>query len=483
MSSAIPATELKVQPALGEVAPHIRDLSVSQVVRRVFRMSILFLAARLLGVEGFGVYVLLLTIVEMVALISGYGYIDFLTREVASRPESAWPLGKGVTQLRLAYIVPSVGLALLGLAVLRFPSSLILSAALLSLTLLPRAAGESAQGLLKGLRRFGPLSWIEFVQGAIVLAAAPAFILKGLGIRGIIAAEILGALGGAVISVWSIAGRVNFRSSDTRSLRALARSTSAFNVYPFIANIYDRVDVVLLSKLAGNFATGIYSLPYRAFATLAIIPYGVMGALLPVFSSSEVDQDARETCSAVMKLLYLSALLIVLATLAFAGPVVLFFLGRSYADSIITVKILVWAGVPAFLNFALNTLLLAAHKEKAFLWTATVCTIFNISANLLLIPRFSFIAAAAVTVATECLLAAQNFYLVWKFMGRMVVPKDGVRITVVFALVLAGFWLLECSVPQLWAGAVACSAFAVFAVTTSPGLRYFRVAGGHERAE
>ena len=140
-----------------------------------------------------------------------------------------------------------------------------------------------------------------------------------------------------------------------------------------------------------------------------------MGALLPAFSASGAGHEAREKCAATMKVLYLAALLLLLATLTFADSIVLLLLGKGYAQSVVTLKILVWAAAPAFLNSALNTLLLAAHREKCFLWTASVCTVFNIAANLILIPRFSFIAAAGVTVATECLLLAQNLYLTRRF--------------------------------------------------------------------
>jgi O-antigen/teichoic acid export membrane protein len=262
-------------------------------------------------------------------------------------------------------------------------------------------------------------------------------------------------------------------------VRQLLRRTFVFNIYPFITNVYDRVDVVLLSRLAGSFATGIYALPYRAFATLSIIPYSLMGALLPVFSASpiqagQVNVGTNSACARAMKFLYLVALLIVLLTLTLARPVILFTLGESYTDSIITLMILVWAAVPSFLNFALNTLLLSAHREKVFLLTATVCTVFNVAANLLLIPRYSFRAAAVVTVATECLLLAQNFYLVRKFSGRAVFPVDGFMITAVFALTLAGFWGLQSVMPLTLAGGLACFVFALFALAMVTGLRIRR---------
>jgi glycosyltransferase involved in cell wall biosynthesis/O-antigen/teichoic acid export membrane protein len=466
--------EPAAEAAYSAVAPNARQFSLSQVVRRLSRMAILFVAARMLGVETFGAYALLLTVVEMVAMVSGFAYTDFLTREVAKRPDAAMPLAIRMTLLRLTFLVPSLCVAVLVLAALRFPLPTLLNMALLATTLVPRAAGESAQGILRGIQRFAPLPWMEFLQGVTVLASAIVLVGMGFGLRGVIAGEVLGAVAAAIFAISSLGRRLSFSGSKVPGLIALVRLTFAFNVYPFIANIYDRVDVVLLSKLAGNFATGIYSIPYRAVGTLQIIPSSVMGALLPVLSSSGVDRGARERCETAMKFFYLGGLLIALATLAFAGPVLLFILGASFSDSVTALEILVWGAVPTFLNLALNTVLLATRREKIFLWTATVCTIFNIAANLILIPRFSFRAAAAVTVATEYLLLAQNLYLVRRFLGQALLPKDWGWITVAFTAVMASFWGLQRGVPQVWAGLVALSAFAIFSIWSAAGLRQLR---------
>ena len=460
MSVLVPTPEL-AQADLKDLVPNARHLSASQVIRRLFRMAILFVSARLLGVQAFGNYVVLLTVVEMVAVISGYAYMDFLTREVARNPGAARPLMLRITALRLLYVVPALGLALLALAMLRFPAAITVNMGLLALTLIPRAAGESAQGTMKGLRYFRPLPWIELLQGGVVLAGAATLLFLHRGIGGVILAEILGGCAAAALSLWSLHRHLPPAGSAAPALPALARSTVAFNLYPFIANVYDRVDVILLAKLKDSFAAGIYSLPYRAFATLQIIPYGLMGALLPAFSSSRDKGDVRETCSTIMRFLLLSSLLLILVTLSFAPPVILALLGQSYADSIPTIKILVWASVPSFLNFALNTLLLSDHKEKVFLRTAAVCTVFNIGANLFMIPRYSFIGAAIVTVLTECLLLAQNLYFIRKTMGWSVFPRDGVKITAIFAMVLAAFWALQYTIQPLLAGTLACAGFAL----------------------
>ncbi len=453
-----------------DIVPNARHLSASQVVRRLFRMVILFASARLLGAEAFGNYVVLLTVVEMVSLISGYGYMDFLTREVASHPVVGRRLAVRITCLRLLFVIPALGLATLLLALFQFPHMIVVDTVLLALTLPPRAAGESAQGVMKGLRYFAPLPWIELLQGSIVLGGVTTLLALGWGIRGVIVAEIVGAAAGAVVAVWSVSRHLPPAGGSAPGLRGLIRSTFAFNLYPFIVNVYDRVDVILLARLKNTFVAGIYSLPYRAFAMLQIIPYGLMGALLPVFSSSRDKDQVREACSTMMRFLLLTSMLVVLVTLSFASPVILFLLGPGYADSVPTIKILVWASVPAFLNFALNTLFLSASKERIFLKTASLCGVFNVVANLILIPRFSFIGAAVVTVLTECLLLAQNLYFIRATLGRSVFPKDGARITAIFALVLAGFWGLQQVIPRVLAGGLACAVFALGSAWTTRGI-------------
>ena len=455
------------------VAVNAGWLATAQVVRRLLRLGVLLLIARLLGIENFGVYALLLTVVELVALISGFSYGDFLTREVAKDPQLAWPLATRITQIRFAYSIPCVAIAVLVLAALRFPAALIVNAALLSLTLMPRVVGDSVQGIMKALQRFRPLLWVELAQGAIMLSVAPLLILKGFGLKGVIVAEVIAASAGAMIAVLAVVPALDFKSIQSRSFRELARSTLAFNVYPFIATIYDRLDIVLLSKLAGNIATAVYSVPYRVFASLSIIPYGVMGALLPVFSASGMNRETRQDCARAMKFLYLIALQVVLLVLAFARPAILAVLGQGYSGSIMTIKILAWASIPVFLNHALNILLLAAHKEKIFVWTATICTVFNVSANLVLIPRFSFIGAAVATLLTEILLFAQNCLLVQRFLGELVFPKDGLKITLTFLLAIVGFLTFRNLAGEILAGTLASAAFAAFGLSTSKGLSAF----------
>jgi O-antigen/teichoic acid export membrane protein len=442
------------------ILPNAWHLSFSQIVRRAFRMVLLFWTARLLGVGTFGEYALMLTLVEMMAVVSGSGYISYLTREIAADPEAAWPLSSKVTLVRLGLIVPAIGIAFMLLWILRFPMEVALNTSALAVSLFPRAIGESAQGVLGGLSRFAPLSWIEAIQGCILVTIAPLLIIKGCGLRGVLAAEVLAAIGGAVCASAAVLRFLDFQRTRQYRLRMILHSLYAFNIFPFITNVYDRADVILLSRLAGNFATGIYSLPYRVLGSLQIVPYGLMGALLPRLSASGgATQQTRTDFTRALQLLYSVALLMVLTAIAFASPMVQWVLGSSYAGSALAMKILIWAAVPMFVNHALNILLLAARHERVFLWTTTICTVFNLAANLLFIPRYSFAAAAVITVLTELVLLGMNFCLVRKLLGGIAIPSQFAAITLAFVGSLLIFRMFATWTNAIWPGVLVCTTF------------------------
>jgi O-antigen/teichoic acid export membrane protein len=423
-------------------------------------------AGRFLGVETFGAYAVLLTVVEMVATISGVGYIDYLAREIAKDPARGRRLWLQMTMVRLAYTLPSLAVGFGLLRLLGFSSSSIADAALLSVTLLPRIMSELAQGVLKGLQRFTPLLWIELAQGGAILALAIIFVANGSGLRGIIAAEVVSSCVGCVFALGSMVRHSSAAATKPVGVGSLFRSTFAFNLYPLVVNMYDRADVLLISKMVGNFAAGIYSLPYRIHAMFGLIPVSIAGALLPKFSSSDAE-DAYRKCSQAMEFLYTVALLGVLGAAAFATPVIRAVLGTSYEASGLVLKVLTWATVPSFLGCPLLTLLLSNGKEKPFVWMCSVCMVFNVTANLLLIPRFSYLAAAFVTVMTECLLLAQNLFLVYRSFGRLVLPERIGRITIAFAASFGGFWLLRLCMKEILAGVVTFSLFFAFAAWTN----------------
>jgi O-antigen/teichoic acid export membrane protein len=440
-----PLSDEKIGPAASQVdgsvnAPRISDaivLTISPVARRLLRVVFVISAARSLGPTRFGVYALLLTLVEMLAMISGTGFLDLLTRESAKEERRGWGLGGQLTFLRFAYIVP-ISIAGVGvLQLLGYSRVVLLSSAFMFLTLVPRAVSEAVQGVLRGLGHYRLFLAIDLTFGLTLLVGAAVLLLRLGGLRFVILVELVSAtLAGGTAVLFVIFLRPKF--SAWLQWSRLIRDSAIFNIYPLAGSLYNRVDVVILSKLSGDYATGIYSTAYRAMEMFQLIPYGVLYSLLPNLTRHGLEGSERQRLERAMGLLFSAALAIVLATQIFAGPAVRLFLGVPYAESAVAIKVLIWGLIPMYINYSLNTALLALGKEKVFLATSSVCVSVNFLANLVFIPRFSWPAAAVITIATEIVLFAQNAYWLRRTLGRVPLPVGGWRTAFLFL----GLWFV-----------------------------------------
>lgn len=411
---------------------HAVVLTIAQLSRGLIRLFFVLVVARALGPQRFGVYALLLAVTEMLAVASGSGYTDYLTREAAKDSRLGWGLGSQLTWLRLACTLPLAGAALLILRVLGYPRMVLVAVAWLSVSLVPRSVSEAAQGVLRGVGRYVAYLVIELVFDCALAAGAVFILVRSSALRTVIATEVIAATAAAVTSILFV---LKFRTKERISLdrKQLFEKSAIFNIYAFVGNLYDRLDIVLLSKLAGNYSTGVYSAAYRPLGMIQLVPYGVLYSLLPALSRNAGGMEERRRLERAMGLLLSAAFVVVLFTMTFAGPAVRILLGQSYAESAIAIKILIWAVILRYINFALNLRLLAAGQERVFVVTSLVCFGVNIIGNLLLIPIYSWRAAAALTIVTEFVLFAQNVYWLRRTVKVIPEPIAWVRNSLVFA--------------------------------------------------
>ena len=156
------------------------------------------------------------------------------------------------------------------------------------------------------------------------------------------------------------------------------------------------------------------------------------------------------------------AFVVVLATMVFAGPAVRMVLGAAYAESAVALKILIWAVILRYINYALNTELLASGREKVFVATTLVCLGVNLAGNLVFIPRYSWRAAAIVTIATELALFGQNVFWVRRLRGSVSLSWRMARNALAFVLLLALAMAGEYLGAPLVVGTACIAAFGVY---------------------
>ena len=444
---------------------HAVLLTVAQLSRGMVRLVFVVATARVLGPELFGTYALLLAAVEMIAVASGTGCMDYLTREAARDESLGWGLAGQLVGLRLVCTLLFVGAGLGLLWSLGYARFVLVSAAWFSLTLIWRSLSEAIQGVLRGTGHYLGFFLIELAFGLPIIAGASFLLMRGGGLQVVIATELVAATAAALATVF-LALKFRPAKQIRVSWSRLLKTSSIFNLYAFVGGLYDRLDVVLLSKLAGDYATGIYSAAYRPLGTIQLVPYGILYSLLPTLSRDDQKQIDRERLERAMGLLLSVAFIIVLATTVFSEPAIGLLFGARYAQSVVALKILIWAVILRFINYAFNVRLLAAGYERVFVATSLACLAVNILGNLILIPLFSWRAASVMTLVTEVVLFMQNLYWLRRAVGEIPKPFAWMRTTLVFAVVLAVALLGGRIITPITAGSVCLLLFATYLYRT-----------------
>jgi O-antigen/teichoic acid export membrane protein len=133
-----------------------------------------------------------------------------------------------------------------------------------------------------------------------------------------------------------------------------------------------------------------------------------------------------------------------------AADIIGFLFGDEYANSVLPLQILSWSAVFVILRGTYRQSLNAAGRQDLDLRCAGVAVALNVSLNVLLIPRFGIVGAAATTVASELLWLSMAMYYFYYRVARVSLfpmlwqPMLAALLMGVFlALTQPLFWILQ----------------------------------------
>ncbi|MBU1092629.1 flippase [Patescibacteria group bacterium] len=178
--------------------------------------------------------------------------------------------------------------------------------------------------------------------------------------------------------------------------------------------IYFRIDTLMLAGIKGSEAVGIYSAPYKILEVLLVVPSIFMSSVLPVITAAmnRSVADAQIIFQKAFNFLSITALPLVAGTVIASTQIMLLIAGGDFVASGPLLKILVIALGGSFINSVMIYTMIAADQQKQLLVPYLGATIFNIVANLIVIPHYSYWGAALVTVVTEIWVLLASGYLV-----------------------------------------------------------------------
>lgn len=420
---------------LANLSPFLRRSGASFALRfggLALQLGASILIARVLGVEGFGIYSYAFVVAMLIATLHGMGFGFLAVRELPmylARGEHGAVRGylrtwAGMLAITGALSVAAVlGLTAAGILHLKIAWPLVLLAALAQAVIL----GLSA--VLNGLQRVIQSQFVETVlrQGTFV-ALLLAFVLAGAAMSPTVVFSLSLAVSGAVLVClfWFVRRCLATEIGPTPpppayALRPWALAGVSLMAIGILNVLQTSLDILMLGALADPADLGRYRAASRGVDTIIIANGIALQLLEPILARAVGQKDSAGAqamiSSSVMVSVGLS--LAIALPLGFGAAIYLGFFGPDFVAAAPAMQILVLGNMLAFLCGPVAVILVMHGRERLVLVTAISTLVLNAGLNWLLIPLWGILGAATATAT-----AVVTFKLALLVAVRMLTPYD-----------------------------------------------------------
>ena len=201
---------------------------------------------------------------------------------------------------------------------------------------------------------------------------------------------------------------------DRRFFLVILKKSAPFALLVLLMASYNRLDPILLRRLATDADAGIYAGAFRLLDALTMVCYLVSVPLLPVFSRLCREDNGGEltgTLRLVFWPLMLFAVGSAVACSLLAEPLMQLFYHEGYAPYVPVFRVLIFGLVPIGITYIFGTLLTAGGRLRQLNLLATTTLAINIAANLLLIPRLGAVGSAWAALTAQTFMAVAQLLL------------------------------------------------------------------------
>lgn len=424
------------------------SLGAIQVFRLVSGLAINVMVMRGLGVEGFGIYGYVNTLVGLAAFGSSMGMDRLLKREIA-RNESAAGRYLATALAASSLLSVATGVVILAWAWGMDGRSLVIA-----------SAGLAAFGLALQTLAIVPVSYFHAIRrmklgvpanawGRLALVVATGvFLLLDFDVLAVFGAQVLDAALALAI-LWYTFRRLATKlggielGTTWAEIVELLRVSIPFGLNALFVSVYLTVDVVLVQLAWGDAEVGLYRGAVMLLTLLTIVAETLSTGIFPRMAT-----HLGKPAAAGAELAFASRILLALAVPAAVGgmmtaePLMVLFGGQAFASSAAPFLLMAPLLPFRFLSNGAGMALSALDQQGDRTRGALIAAVLNVAVNLYVIPRYGAMGAAGSTLLTEIVLWAWMQWRVSKVVTGLGLPVTLVRVALPAAAMAGALWAL-----------------------------------------
>lgn len=393
-------------------------LFISQIIAAICGFIWTLLIARYLGVNDYGILGFATSFTGILIILNDMGIGTHIIRHISTDYDSTKKyLGNGIA-LKSIFSIANFGLSLIILIIMRCDPITIAVTLLFTIENIIKAFYGLFTGTFQAYEEGKYQGISNTIMNLLLLAFILLVIFTDKGLFGITFAYILANLIALICLYYYlqkhiIKPKIEF---DKEFCKKIVIAAIPFALSSLLYTIYYSIDVVMLSKLVGNYATGIYNATYKLISVLTLFYSVYIAVIFPVMSKLFKNDKKILIVSFEKSAKYLTLITIPLAiaTMFYSTDIITLFYGHEYDAASSPLSILIWTVCLLFINGAAATLLNASHEEVAVTKVNAIAAIFNILLNFYMIPHYTYNGAAITTVLSDLLILCIYLYLMNK---------------------------------------------------------------------
>ena len=397
-------------------------LLISQIIASICGFIWTVLMARYLGVSEYGIFGFAVSLTGIMSIFFDLGIGTHCVRHIATDYDTAPKYLGNAIPLKSLFSIGGFLLIFITLLIMKSNELTITVTLLFAIEMIIKKFLDLMNGTFQAFEEGKYQGISNTLLNSLLLIFILIAIYTDLGLYGIAIGYILANMIALIYCYYVLTKdlmKPNYEF-DKKFCKTITLASIPFAATALLSSIYYSIDLVMLTHMIGNYATGIYNATYKLISILTLF-YGIyIAVIFPVMSKFFKNDEKMLLISYEKSIKYLMLIIIPIAisTMIYSTDIIYLIYGHEYEASSSVLSILIWTVCLLFISGAGNVLLNASYKEVTVTKIYTMAAIFNVVLNFILIPYLSYNGAAITTVLSDMLIVIIQIYVIYKLGHR-----------------------------------------------------------------
>lgn len=387
---------------LAVIAKNSLAVLAARVIEVVCALIVVALIARYLGVDLYGLYGYITSIIAIVIVFSYFGMQRIIIREIAKDKTLIRKyLGAGII-LRGILSLGTLGFIFLVTQFIDLDPKSVAALYIFGLSEIPASFISLLTSIFTAIEKMGYETLFTAISRILNLLLISLAITFDMGFTGLFMALLIGNLISLGLVIKFTVARIGWPEFELnpRLWKFILKESFPLMLTSFLAKTLFRVDVFVLKFFKSLSDVSLFFGPHSIILRLRIIPLTLSIALFP--SLSRIAEHSEESLINVfekaLKILISISIPMSIIAVALADDLIILCLGKAFAEAAIVFKILIWTINFMFVECLMGFVLLSLSKQWFTTLSHAITLLVNLVLDIILIPKYGFIGASVATL-------------------------------------------------------------------------------------